>query len=446
MIRLALYTAVAIATLAAAAMVWQFRGAIVIFFVSLGVAAAVRPLIDGMARSGLPRVLGLAGTYLLGLVVVILLAVVGGNLLLTDLHRASEDFVAVHDAVTRNWPEGNWLQQAVARRIPSPDELFSAFAGEQGAKIAETALGTAFGVVETVVNVIVILVLSIYWSIDRVHFQRLWLSLLPATKRSANRELWHAVEVEIGAYFRSELMQSLLAAIALGLGYAVLGIRYPAALALVAALAWMVPWVGGLVVTGALLVLSVPMFLLGDAFQALAVTLLAGGYTLAILLALELLVEPRLFDRGRYNSLLMALAVIALADWFGILGILLGPPLAIGIQIVSQRLLRQRLAMEGGGGAPTSDLEQSVLQLRARWELIDSPPADLGSLLGRLDTLAGAARAIVPSVPAILSPEREELVTASVQRKDDSNRVDGASESLPIAQSYMRFMVGDRPT
>ena len=42
--------------------------------------------------------------------------------------------------------------------------------------------------------------------------------------------------------------------------------------------------------------------------------------------------EPRLFNRRRYNSLFIVLAVIALAETFGILGLLLGPMVAVAIQ------------------------------------------------------------------------------------------------------------------
>ena len=52
------------------------------------------------------------------------------------------------------------------------------------------------------------------------------------------------LEQELGAYTRSEVIQSLLAVLLLGTGYWLLGSQYPALLAVVGAIAWLVPVVG----------------------------------------------------------------------------------------------------------------------------------------------------------------------------------------------------------
>jgi predicted PurR-regulated permease PerM len=79
----------------------------------------------------------------------------------------------------------------------------------------------------------VILFLSIYWIINQIHFERLWLSLLPTGLRRQARDIWRTIEIDLGAYMRSELFQSLAAGLLLGLGYWALGSPYPVLLALI---------------------------------------------------------------------------------------------------------------------------------------------------------------------------------------------------------------------
>ncbi|MCZ7672142.1 MAG: AI-2E family transporter [Chloroflexi bacterium] len=74
---------------------------------------------------------------------------------------------------------------------------------------------------------LVILFLSLYWSLDRVRFERLWLSLLPPEQRARARDIWQTIESDLGSYIRSEVAQSLLAGLLLGLGYWALGSPTP---------------------------------------------------------------------------------------------------------------------------------------------------------------------------------------------------------------------------
>ena len=61
-------------------------------------------------------------------------------------------------------------------------------------------------------------------------------------------------------------------------------------------------------------------------------------YTVGIFLTLSLIIEPRFFPRYKYSSLLIVLFVIALAQAFGFIGVVLAPPLAVAVQITFQHL------------------------------------------------------------------------------------------------------------
>ena len=104
-------------------------------------------------------------------------------------------------------------------RLPPPSQLFEAVTGDQGQLVLPAILGFTQGMGGVVSGAIVILFLSLYWSINQILFERLWLSLLPSGQRKQARDIWRTIESDIGAYVRSQGVQSLLAGLLLGLGY-----------------------------------------------------------------------------------------------------------------------------------------------------------------------------------------------------------------------------------
>jgi predicted PurR-regulated permease PerM len=242
-------------------------------------------------------------------------------------------------------------------------------------------------------GVIVILFLSIYWSINQVHFERLWLSLLHSGLRKQARGIWRTVEPDLGAYIRSQVYHSLLAGLVLGLGYWALGSPYPALLALVGALACLVPVVGPvLAMIPALLV----GLLTGWQFSFFSVL-----YTLVVLIALRVWVKPRLFKRRWDNPILTLVILIALARAFGLIGIIVAPPISVVCQILWHRLVSRRAVL--GAAAQISDLKERQERLWVTIKAMDEAPVPLvTSSMERLSCLIEQAEPILQAgLPAV---------------------------------------------
>jgi putative permease len=58
-----------------------------------------------------------------------------------------------------------------------------------------------------------------------------------------------------------------------------------------------------------------------------------------VFVVLQYVVEPRLYERRQYSSLLLAIVAICLGQAYGVLGLLAAPPLAAALQILVGRLL-----------------------------------------------------------------------------------------------------------
>ena len=376
---------VIVATVAGLILLWQFREAIVLFILSLAVAAVARPATDSLYKRGLSRGWAIVVVYLLGLLFFGVSLYLLGKELLVELGSASDRLVKIYEQITIVWTAGTPFQRFVASQLPVPLKLYEALAGEQGSQLIQNVFGVAQNIATIGGQLAVILVLSMYWTADRVHFERILVSLLPAEKRSQTRQMWRALESGVGGYLRSELAQSVLATFLLSLGYALLGLHYPTLFALVAALLRLIPWLGAL--------LAVVLPVISAYGQSPGLAILAAAYTMAILLFLEVVVEPRLFNRRRYSSLLIVLVLIVMTDAFGLLGLIFAPPLAVTIQILASNLTRKPTPV-----AP-QDTTAKILLIQARiadlqkdiGDREQEPMPEVAHLMQRLDKLAREA-------------------------------------------------------
>jgi putative permease len=244
--RLAWITVVVLGTLTGAILLWEFRSAVVLFGLSLVIAATVRPLVDWFAARRLPRGLALLLSYVLGVGFLIALIVILSGPLLTDLQQLTQDATRGYEDLRRQWPNGTAFQKSLAQQLPTASDLYEAITGPQGGTLLLTALGLTLHSFDLLGQLLISLVLSLYWSTDQEHFKRLWVSLLPFGMRTRAREIWQNMEIGLGGYLRSQLIQSVLALILLSIGYQVLGLRYPTALALIGTIGWLIHLLGQL--------------------------------------------------------------------------------------------------------------------------------------------------------------------------------------------------------
>jgi predicted PurR-regulated permease PerM len=388
------------ATLLALAVLWQLRMVVVYVVISLTLAAALRPAANRLVGRDL---VGRAAWILLYLVVLgcfgVLLFLIG-EAAINEVQQLGQTLSVQDEWRPPVWLEGSSFQQALLSRLPPPSVLFDAFTGDQGQLVLPGILGFTQGIGTVLSGLLVSLFLSIYWSINQIRFERLWLSLLPSGQRKQTRGIWQTVEPDIGAYIRGQVIHSLLAGLLLGLGYLLLGSPYPALLALIGALACLIPVVG--------VALAVIPVLVVGLLTSVQLGLFTALYALVVLIALGAWVKPRLFGRRWDNPILTVVLLIALADAFGLVGIIIAPPLSAVCQILWSHLISRRAF--SGAADRISDLKERQERI---WDIIramDEPPVALvTSSLERLAQLiakaepilqAGVAAAALPAEPS----------------------------------------------
>jgi len=380
-------------TLLALVALWQFRIVVIYVLISLALAATVRPIVNREpTRKFAARLLSIL-LYVVSLGIFFLLIFLVGRLLVGDLQQLASKISIQSTWMLPAWLEGGLFQQALDRWLLTPDKLFEAITSQRQLMLS-AVLGITQGIGGIVGGFLVILSLSIYWSTNQNHFERLWLSLLPSEQRKHARDIWRTLEHDLGDYIRSEIIQSLLAVLILGLGYWLLGSQYPALLAVVGAIAWLVPVVGA----GLAVILPLILGLLTGAQLSLLTVL----YTLIVLIALQVWVEPRLLRRKWDNAILTLVIVLAMADAFGLLGNIFAPPIAVVCQILWNLFISDRLTPDAA--IQISDLKERQARLHIAIEEMEGPPPPL--VASSMERLANLLEKAEPILQVALSHEQ----------------------------------------
>jgi hypothetical protein len=129
-------------------------------------------------------------------------------------------------------------------------------------------------------------------------------------------------------------------------------------------------------------------------------SLFTALYTLVVLIVLQVWVEPHLFRRKWHNPILTLIILLAMADTFGLLGIIVAPPLSAACQILWNLLVSNRPAP--GPATQVSDLKERQARLRAAIEEMDElpPPLVISSMERLTDLLEKAEPILQAALPA----------------------------------------------
>jgi putative permease len=321
--------------------------------------------------------------YVLLFVVFVAIFWAVGSPLLSEIQHLADNLATTYDQIWKNWPNGTEVQQFLIGQLPPPAELYKSFSPERASSTVSSLLGFTILSANFLGQIVTILILRIYWSVDRVHFERLWLSLLPVDSRARARDIWRNIERDFGAYVRSEVLQSIIAGVLIGVGLWLMGIKYPILLALFAGLAWLIPWLGG--------VLAIIPIALTGLSQSLGSGIIAAVFAIGVLFFLEFYIEPRFILRRQrqFSSLLSILLIIALSQPYGLMGFIVAPPLAAAIELIF------RYNLQGKSPSESMQTTEQISILRGRIIQIrevltrssDTSKPYITSLVGRLEDL-----------------------------------------------------------
>lgn len=402
--KLVVISTAVLTTLLALVVVWQLHIVAIYVLISLLLAATVRPLIKRLDGRKFISRMGWILLYLAiisGIAVLIFFTGKAASFEIQNLARS----VSVQDTwVLPSWIEGSTFHQLVTGWLPPPSKLFESITGDKGQLVLPALLSFLQNAGSVVTGFIIILFLSIYWSINQIHFERLWLSLLPPGQRKQARGVWRVIEPEIGAYIRGLILQSLGSGILIGLGLWIIGSPYPALLGIVAALASMIPMIG-------VVLLVIFIFLIG-LLTSVPLGLFSALLTVIVFACLAIWLKPQLFKGKWENPIITIVLIMVMADALGIIGIIVAPVISVICQILWHRLVSHRRI--AGASELISDLLERQKRLKEKINgMTGEQPPLITSSMERLDDLLAKAQ------PVLKLTESQETVIPPLRTKKE---------------------------
>jgi predicted PurR-regulated permease PerM len=372
-------------TFLALLVLWQFRIVVIIGLISLLLSASIKPLFTRLVGQRLLVKIAWIFTYILALLGLLLLVFFIVRASATELHSLAQNASAQDEWRLPSWISPSF-QQTISTWLPLPSVLFQSIIGPDGDLVLPALLGIAQNIGGLLAEGAIILILSVYWSTSQVHFERLWLSLLPSDQRKRARDIWQTIEFEVGAYIRGQGIFSLLVGFCLGFGSWIIGSHSPALLGLIGALASLIPFVGGLLIVVSTLIIGL--------LTSAEIGIITGIYAMMILVVIQIWIKPRLFDRRWDKPILTVIFMIALADAFGILGIIIAPPISAICLIFWDRLVIHRAA--AGAATQLSDLKERLAKITQTINAMDKPhPPLITNSMERITNLIAAAEPVL---------------------------------------------------
>jgi predicted PurR-regulated permease PerM len=181
------------------------------------------------------------------------------------------------------------------------------------------------GVLNTMLDVIVVAVISIYWLVDGERAVR-WLGTnMPTQLQGRVQFMLHTLERVVGGYIRGQLILSTFIGVVVGVGMTIFHVPYAVLLGVLAFVLEFIPVLGTLT-SGAICVLIALT-------QGWLIALLVLGYFVVVHIIEGDVLGPRIVGKAvGLHPIVSLAALIAGAELFGILGALLASPVAGVIQ------------------------------------------------------------------------------------------------------------------
>ncbi|MFL5303796.1 MAG: AI-2E family transporter [Polyangia bacterium] len=383
--RVAVATAVSLATLMAVVLLWKFAGVAALFVISLAVAATVRPLIESLERQ-LGRNMALVVVYLSGMTVLSVFLYVALHGILGEVDLAIDRLTASYAGLTVRPPaSAGPLRRLLHDQLPKPTALQHAIAASRPAALLDAALNMTLNLIDLLGGFLMVVALSAYWSASHESFERIWLSLIPAPQRPRARSIWRGIEGAVGAHLRAELAESAVAILLVAIAFRLGHIPTPILPALAVGVLRIVPFFGPLLAAAA-------AALAGWAVDG-QVAAVAGLATLALLVGLERGVARQVFHVHRASPTLIVVAAILFVEAFGTPGLLLASTVAMAAEATIERVIRTHPRRDRPNRT-LAQIEQRIGHLRRRLlSLSEDEAMQLGNVIARLETLATTAAA-----------------------------------------------------
>lgn len=334
----------ALAVLAIAAGLWTIRGIIILVLTGLFLAVSLDPAVRWLVRHGVRRPLAVS-------LVILFVVLVFGLFVWSIVPPVAEQSGTLAKRLPGYLTELSDRSRTV-RKLADRYHLtarLTSLLGEVPGRLAGGAAGFAQMVVGTLVSLLTILVLSIYFMVDMPRLERGLVRLFPRRHKDRASHVVAVMVDKVGGYMIGNLAISLFAGVASYIGLRVVGVPYALPLAITVAILDLIPMIGATL--GAAVAITVSLLTVGIWPRSVILVL----YFIAYQQLENYLVAPRVMRNAVDLPPLAVLVVLLIGgSLLGLLGALMAIPIAAAVKVLlSPRLSANDEPEPATRGSPT---------------------------------------------------------------------------------------------
>jgi predicted PurR-regulated permease PerM len=360
------YILIAVGFLLLVVFVRQLSGVLLTFLMAAILAYALNPLVRALERLRVPRalaVVGVFGALVLAVTAALLVLIIPAIGQVQSLVQNPDALVERANALLGRAQDLPYVGGRIAGLDEGAITQFlqsNAPSAGQALNMATGFIGGVFGAFGTVLNLLLMLIVSIYLLLDRERITRATLGVVPETVRDHAVELFHAVERSLIRYLKGQFaLCAIMGVIGWAIAFFVIG-RYSLVIGLWVGLSEIIPVIGAFLgaVPAVLIALVVPE---GGITTALIV---AGLFLVAQQIEGNILVPRIQGGSVGVHPLWVLFATLAGTALYGIVGAIFAVP-SVAIIAATLRYLRGSLIFEDWGKPPVRPAAEEREELPA---------------------------------------------------------------------------------
>lgn len=312
---------------------WYIHEIVVIFFVSLLLAALIEPFAEWFSVRNIPRVLSVLIVYVVLLTVVVLLFVGLSPIITDQFSQLAANLSSISNEVAgavskvQSFSVQHGLSQDVSKSIQGIETEISQSVGSLFSTVKGFFGGLATG--------LIILVLTFYMVAEGEKMQKYFKRLAPLEYQPFLSEVMKKMQIKIGAWLRGELFLGFVIGLASYIGLSILHVKYALLLAVIAGFCEMIPYIGPLFS-------AIPAAIIAFAQSPMLALLVLGLYLIIQQTENHLLVPKVMQKVTGLNPIMSIVALLIGVKLGGVPGAFFAIPVAMMLTVIMEELFNSQ--------------------------------------------------------------------------------------------------------
>lgn len=306
----------------------QLWNIVLLLFAALILAALIDPFARWFAEKKIPRGLAVVLVYIL------LFGALGGTVYLLapvvseDIPQLLTRFETVVSDIEDTGAYASIRETLSHMGISLEDVSSAAASTESNGGALSSAIGAVGSVFQGVASFILILVIAFYMITEEDPLKKIVHSVVPSRHVDYVVGLLSRIRDKLAFWIRGQLILSIVIGVVTYIGLSLLGVRYAAALALIAALLEFIPYLGPILA-------AIPAFVVAFTQGGVVFFLVVLAFYTVVQQLENHILAPKIMQKAvGLNPIISIVALLIGAQLAGILGAIIAIPLATALGVI----------------------------------------------------------------------------------------------------------------